>query len=452
MNNFVEYWEVKMSEVTKKELPLWKLIILGLQHAFTMFGATVLVPTLLGLDISVSLFMAGCGTLLFHLVTKGKVPAFLGSSFAFIIPVKTAMDVATEKAIARGLDVNSVAGKDFVISTANGGLVVAGLVYLGLSLLIWLFGEKRVLKFFPPIITGPIIIVIGLNLASTAVNMAGFNGGENYGTAWLALITFTIVAGVSIYAKGFLKVLPVMMGLLIGYLVAVFTGVVPTADIVAAFDAQTFALPHFVIARFDWSVVMITAPVALVTMVEHIGDIIAIGETTGKNYAEEPGLHRTLIGDGLATSLSAFFGGPANTTYSENTGVLALTGRHNPKIMRIAAVFAIFLGLMPPVSNLIKTIPVSVIGGVSVVLFGMIASVGLKTLVEHRVNLNCSRNLIIASVILVIGLGQSMLNLTPINGLEIKFGSLALASIIGVFLNVILKPAEKGLDAQKKVN
>ncbi len=430
---------------TNSQLPIWKLIILGIQHVFTMFGATILVPRLTGLDVSVSLFMAGCGTLLFHVVTKGKVPAFLGSSFAFLAPIASSMTIAKEKATSLGLSLDSVEGKDYVTSYAGGGLVVAGLVYLALAGFIALFGEDRVLKYFPPIITGPIIIVIGLNLAGTAISMAGLDGGKNYPMAWLAVITFIVVSGVSIYAKGFLKVLPVMIGLIVGYTVSVLSNNVDFAPVVDAFNKTPFALPHFVVAKFDLSIIMITAPVALATMVEHIGDIIAIGETTGQNYAKDPGLHRTLVGDGLATSLSAMFGGPANTTYSENTGVLALTKRHNPIIMRIAAVFAILLGLMPPVSALIESIPTAVIGGISIVLFGMIASVGLRTLVEHKVNLNCSRNLIIASVILVLGLGRSMLNVT-ISGIDFKFGGLALASIIGIVLNIVLKPATEGAE------
>ncbi len=430
-----------MENKTINQLPLWKLIILGLQHAFTMFGATILVPRLLGLDVSVSLFMAGAGTLLFHVITKGKVPAFLGSSFAFLAPIAASMQIATEKAINAGLDPNTPMGHDYVISYTTGGLVVAGLVYLVLAALIGFFGEDKVLKFFPPIITGPIIIVIGLNLAGTAISMAGLDGGQNYPTAWLAVITFLVVSGVSIYAKGFLKVLPVMIGLIVGYIVSVISGNVEFAPVIEAFNKTPFAVPNFVVAKFDFSIIMITAPVALATMVEHIGDVIAIGETTGNNFAKDPGLHRTLVGDGLATALSAFFGGPANTTYSENTGVLALTKRHNPRIMRIAAVFAMLLGLMPPVSTLIESIPTAVIGGISIVLFGMIASVGLRTLVEHKVNLNCSRNLIIASVILVLGLGKSMLNVS-ISGLDFKFGGLALASIVGIILNIVLKPTE----------
>ncbi|MCK8059747.1 MULTISPECIES: uracil-xanthine permease family protein [unclassified Fusibacter] len=425
-------------------MSLPRLLVLGLQHVFTMFGATVLVPMLTGLNVAVCLFMAGAGTLLFHLVTKGKVPAFLGSSFAFLAPIFASKAIATEMAINAGMVVDGISGSastDFINSYVTGGIVVAGLVYLVMAGLIALVGVEKILKFFPPVVTGPIIMVIGLKLAPVAIGMAGFDGGANAPMAWLAFLSFAVVAGISVYAKGFLKVLPVMMGLLVAYLVALATGNVDFTPVVKA-AATPFALPGFTLAKFDLSIVLITAPVALATMVEHIGDVIAIGETTGKDYIKEPGLQRTLIGDGLATSFSAMFGGPANTTYSENTGVLALTKAFDVRIMQIAAAFAMILGLMPPVAALIQTIPTAVVGGTAVVLFGMIASVGAKSLVDHKVNFNESRNLIVAAVILVLGLGGAVIKFAVV-GVNIEFGGLALAALVGILLNAVLPETKK---------
>ena len=385
-----------------------KKIILGLQHAFTMFGATVLVPIITGFNISVALFMAGCGTLLFYFITKRKVPAFLGSSFAFIAPVL----VVTEK---------------FGLPYACGGIVVAGLLYLLLSLLVSIYGVKKILSFFPPVVTGPVIIVIGLKLAPTAIDMAKGNWG-------LALVGFIVVTAVSIYAKGFFKVLPVLTGIFVGYLVAIFTGNVDFAPIA---QAKWIGWPEFIVAKFNWTAITIIAPVAIATMVEHIGDVLAIGATVEKNLVEDPGLNRTLIGDGLATSLSAMFGGPANTTYSENTGVLALTRVYHPVIMAIAAVFAILLGLVPKLGAVILTIPSSLIGGISIVLFGMIASIGIRTVVEHKVDFSQSRNLLISAVILVLGLGGAVLAI-PLGTTKIEIAGMALGAIIGIVLNKIL--------------
>ena len=385
-----------------------KKIILGIQHAFTMFGATVLVPIITGFNISVALFMAGCGTLLFYFITKRKVPAFLGSSFAFIAP----MMVVTEK---------------FGLPYACGGIVIAGLLYLLLSFLVSIYGVKKVLSFFPPVVTGPIIMVIGLKLAPTAIDMAK-------GNWFLALVGFAVVTIVSIYAKGFFKVLPVLTGIFVGYLVAIFTG---NVDFTPIAQAKWIGWPEFTIAKFNWSAIIIVAPVAVATMVEHIGDILAIGATVEKNLVEDPGLNKTLIGDGLATSLSAMFGGPANTTYSENTGVLALTRVYHPIIIAIAAVFAILLGLVPKLGAVISTIPTSLIGGISIVLFGMIASIGIRTVVEHKVDFSHSRNLLISAVVLVLSLGGAVLPIPLGNG-KIEMAGMALGAIVGIILNKIL--------------
>ncbi len=391
-----------------KELGVPKMMTLGMQHAFTMFGATILVPIITGLDISVSLFLAGVGTLLFHLITKGKVPAFLGSSFAFIAPM---------------LAVAETHGLEY----ARGGIVVAGAVYLILAALMKVFGTDRVIKFFPPVVTGPIIIVIGLKLAPVAIGMAS-------GDWALAFIAFALVTAVSVYAKGFLKVIPVIIGLIVTYLIAVVWGKV---DFTAVKDAEYFGVPAFEFAKFNLSAVLTVAPIALATMVEHVGDVIAIGATVDKDFIKDPGLPRTLLGDGVATMMSAFFGGPANTTYSENTGVLALTRAWDPVIMRIAAVFAIILGLIPKLGGLIATIPTAIIGGISIILFGMIASIGARTLVENQVDFNKARNLIITATIVVLGLGGAAM---PINigDMSVTIEGMALAAIAGIVLNIIL--------------
>ncbi len=393
---------------TESEISLNKKVVLGMQHTFTMFGATVLVPIITGFDISVALFMAGIGTLLFHLITKGKVPAFLGSSFAFIAPVMAAMEASS-------------------IEYAQGGLVVAGLVYLVMAGLISIFGTEKIISFFPPIITGPIIIVIGLKLAPTAINMASGN--------WLlAIVSFAIVTAVSIYGKGFIKVLPVLVGLFGGYVFSFATGHVDFSGVIAA---DWFGVPNFTMAKFSTSTVMMVAPVAIATMVEHIGDVIAIGATTNKDFMKDPGLKRTLLGDGIATSLSAMVGGPANTTYSENIGVLALTKVHNPAIMRIAAGFAILLGIMPKLGAVINSIPTAVVGGISIILFGMIASVGARTLVDNKIDFNKSRNLLISAVILVLGLGGASLPVS-VAGASFAVEGMALAAIVGIILNKVL--------------
>lgn len=395
-----------INDVTK--LGNAKMITLGIQHTFTMFGATVLVPIITGLDVSASLFLAGVGTLIFHLITKGQVPAFLGSSFAFIAPI---------------LAVAGTHGLEY----ARGGIVVAGFVYLILAALMKIFGSDRVIRFFPPIVTGPIIVVIGLKLAPVAIDMAK--------TDWLlAIIAFAIVTAVSVFAKGFIRIIPVIIGLVATYIIAVILGRV-------SFDAVQSAgwlgMPGFSMAKFNIDAILTVAPIALATMVEHVGDVVAIGATVKKDFIKSPGLTRTLIGDGIATSVSALFGGPANTTYSENTGVLALTKAWDPKIMQIAAVFAIFLGIIPKLGTVISTIPAAIIGGISIILFGMIASIGARTLVENQVDFNKSRNLIIAAVILVLGLGGAVVPIS-IGSFSVNLEGMALAALTGIFLNVIL--------------
>lgn len=391
-----------------RALGIPKMITLGMQHAFTMFGATVLVPIITGFNISVALFMAGIGTLLFHLITKGKVPAFLGSSFAFIAPT---------------LAVAEKYGMEY----AQGGIVVAGLIYLVLAGLIAVFGTEKVVGWFPPVVTGPIIMVIGLKLAPTAIGMASEN--------WLlAIISFALVTIISVFGRGFIKIIPVILGLIGAYIIAALLGKV---DFQPFLDAKWFGIPEFTMAKFDINAIITVAPLALATMVEHIGDVIAIGATTNRDYVRDPGLIRTLMGDGLATSLSAMFGGPANTTYSENTGALALTRVWDPRVMQIAAVFAIILGLFTKLGALISTIPTAVIGGISIILFGMIAAIGARTLIENKVDFSNTRNLIIAAVILVLGLGGAEL---PINigQVSLSVEGMALAAIVGIILNKLL--------------
>jgi len=406
-----------------KDLSFLKKMVLGLQHTFTMFGATVLVPILTGLDISVALFMAGISTLLFHFITKGKMPVFLGSSFAFIAPILSVVLLKTGSSVEALKAAGETEKLSHGLAYAQGGLVIAGLVYLILAVLIYFFSAEKVLSFFPPIVTGPIIIVIGIKLAPVAIDMAS----SNY---LIALVSFLIVMILSVYSKGFLKIIPVICGMIGGYIFAAITG---NVDFTPILQAKVFGLPHFQLAKFDFSSIMIVAPIALATVIEHMGDVAAISATVGENYMKDPGLHRTLLGDGVCTSISAMFGGPANTTYSENTGVLALTRIFDPRVMRIAACFAMLLGLMPVLGGVISSIPVAVIGGISIILFGMIASIGIRTLIENQVDLTKSRNLILAAVILVLGLGGAVIQIG-----SFKFEGMALAAIIGIVLNKIM--------------
>lgn len=385
-----------------------KKATLSAQHLFIMFGATVLVPLLTGLDVSVAIFMAGIGTLLFHLLTDNYVPVFLGSSFAFIAPI-----IAASAA--------------YGIEYAQGGLVAAGLIYILFSLLIKQVGPDKILELFPPVITGSIIMVIGLKLAPVAVDMASSN--------WiLAIFAFAAVIGFSLFGTKTTRVMPVLLGLAASYVVAVASGQV---DFAAVREAAWFGFPNFTVAKFALEPILLVAPVAIATMVEHLGDITTVGATVGKNFFTKPGLHKTVLGDGLATSVSAMFGGPANTTYSENIGALALTGVHDPSIIRGAAYFAILVGLMPKVGAVISSIPTGIIGGISIILFGMIASVGAKTLVDKHTDLGDTRNLIISSAILVLGLGGATLPIS-IGIINFSIEGMALGAIVGIALNQIL--------------
>ncbi|WP_455716767.1 uracil-xanthine permease family protein [Anaerosporobacter sp.] len=415
-----------------KQLGLPKTLLLGFQHTFAMFGATVLVPILTGLSISTTLFMAGIGTLLFHLLTKRKVPAFLGSSFAFlggyaaVAPLKDGVADPTQ------------------LAYAGGGVVVAGLVYLVVAALIKSFGVKKVMRYFPPVVTGPIIIAIGLILAPTAINNCSSN--------WiLALVALGIVVICNIWGKGMIKIIPIMLGILGAYLVALCMGEV---DFTAVKEANWFGIPLQTasFAKFNLSAIITIVPIALATIMEHIGGISAISATTGRNYISDPGLHRTLLGDGLATSVSALFGGPANTTYGENTGVLALSKVYDPLVMRIAACIAILLSFSPKFAAVVSSIPTAIIGGVSLILYGMISAIGVRNVVENSVDFTKSRNLIVAAVILVCALGiqfqsvyidgigdviKSGINFS-IGKFDITLSGLAVAAFAGILLNAIL--------------
>ena len=396
-----------------------KTIILGLQHTFAMFGATVLVPILTGLPISTTLLFAGLGTLLFHLVTKGQVPAFLGSSFAFL---------GGYAAVAPLLEDGSPNTE--MLPYACGGVFCAGIVYLILSALIKGFGANKVMRFFPPVVTGPIIISIGLILAPTAIN----NCATNWPVAIIALVTVVIF---NIWGRGMSKIVPILIGIIVSYIAAFIMGDVSFEGIS---DEAILGLPPITLMKFDISAIITIMPLALATMMEHIGDISAIGATTGKNYIEKPGLHRTLLGDGLATCLAAAFGAPANTTYGENTGVLALTKVYDPRIMRIAAVFAIILSCVPKVAFIIESIPTATIGGISFILYGMISAIGIRNVVENRLDFTRSRNTIIAALILVCALGFNSIGGISFNafGATISLSGLAIASLVGIIVNAVL--------------
>ena len=404
-----------------------RMLLLGLQHLFAMFGATVLVPILvssygLPLSIQTTLLFAGLGTLLFHLCTKFKVPAFLGSSFAFL----GGFEAVSQLNVGKFADMTG----EEKLPYALGGIVVAGLLYLVLALLFKLVGAKKVMRFFPPIVTGPIIILIGLNLSGTAINNASTNW-------WLALVAIVVIIVANIWGKGMIKIIPILLGVVVSYIVALIFGQV---DFTAMHEAKLVGLQHFVIAKFDITSILVMAPIAIAAMMEHIGDVSAISSTTGKNFIEDPGLHRTLLGDGLATAVAGMFGGPANTTYGENTGVLALSKVYDPRVIRLAALYAIILSFSPKFDALVNSIPAAIVGGVSFVLYGMISAVGVRNVVENRVDLTKSRNLIIAAVIFVSGLGfNSVGGITfTVGSADITLTGLAIAALAGVVLNAIL--------------
>ena len=426
-----------------KELGAGKVIVLGLQHMFAMFGSTVLVPILTGLNVSTTLLFAGIGTLLFHLLTKGKVPAFLGSSFAFL---------GGYFAIAPMID-----GKSNIemIPYACFGVACAGLLYLVMALLIKLFSAKRIMKFFPPIVTGPIIIAIGLTLSKSAIDSCSSN--------WIiALVAILAVIICNIFGKGMIKIIPILIGVVASYLVGIcmgqvdFSGVKDAAWIGLPINMDTTVFAMFG-ENFDASL-MITAiitimPIALATIVEHIGDVSAISSTVGKNFIKDPGLHRTLLGDGLATIVASLFGAPANTTYGENTGVLNLSKVYDPMVVRLAAVFAIFFSFCPKFAAVIQAMPTATVGGISLILYGMISAVGVRNVVENKVDFAKSRNVIIAALILVLSIGINYSTAGAIaftiGEITISLSGLAVGALTGIILNAILPGKDYNFDEEK---
>ncbi len=423
-----------------------RVLVLGVQHLFAMFGATVLVPAITGLNVSTTLLFAGLGTLLFHLLTGRKVPAFLGSSFAFL---------GGYAAIAPMLEDGSA---NPLLPYACFGVAVAGLVYLVLAGLFKVYGAKKVMRFFPPIVTGPIIICIGLSLAGSAVSNCRSN--------WIvAVAAILVVVACNIWGKGMVKIVPILLGVVASYLVAMIVDPAARANVAAKVaEASWFGMPiiwentAFSIFGKDFdggllltSVVTI-APIALATMVEHIGDVCAISSTVGKNFVADPGLHRTLVGDGLATTLASLFGAPANTTYGENTGVLALSKVYDPMVVRLAAVFAIVLSFCPKFAAIIVAMPAATMGGVSLVLYGMISAVGVRNVVENQVDFTKSRNVLIAAMILGLAVGVSYNGavVIPLGSISISLSGLAIAALVGIFMNAVLpgKDYEFGANEQ----
>ena len=402
-----------LNQMKENKLGIVQKTVVGAQFLFVAFGATVLVPLLVGLDPSVALLTAGVGTLIFHAVTKGKVPVFLGSSFAFIAPIIKATEL-------------------FGLPGTLCGLVSVGLVYGLMSLLIRLRGVGFIARLFPPVVVGPVIMLIGLSLAGTGVNMAK----ENWALAIIALLT---TVAVSLFAKGLLRLIPIFAGIVVGYIAAVCLGVV---DFTPVLEASWFALPAFVRPEFCWEAIIFMIPVAIAPVIEHIGDIYAINEVSGQDYVKDPGLHRTMLGDGLATCLASLFGAPANTTYGENTGVLSLSRVYDPRVIRIAAFIAILVSFCPKFSSFIGTIPQATIGGVSFILYGMISAVGVRNLVESQVDLGKSRNMLIAALILVLTLGISFSTAGAIKfsvgSLNISLSGLAVGALMGIVLNAVL--------------
>ena len=434
-----------------RELGVPKMLVLGFQHMFAMFGATVLVPALTGLSVSATLLFAGLGTLLFHLLAKGKVPAFLGSSFAFIggyAAVAPMLPDAAGEATIPNLE---------LLPYACFGVALAGLLYVVLSALFKVFGVKKVMRFFPPIVTGPVIICIGLTLSSSAID----NCQSNW---WIALVAILVVVVTNIFGKGMIKIIPILLGVAASYLVAAVTG---NVDFTAVKEAAWLGLPFqwsntvfglFARDNLDTSMLITAAitimPLALATMVEHIGDMCAISSTCNRNYLADPGLHRTLLGDGLATSLAALFGAPANTTYGENTGVLALSKVYDPRVIRIAAVLAILFSFSPKFEALVAAMPAATIGGVSMILYGMISAVGVRNVVENKVDFTKSRNVLIAAIIMVLSIGITYSGagavVIPAGSVTIQLSGLAVGAIVGILLNAILpgKDYEFGTDLQ----
>ena len=421
-----------------KKLGIGKTVVLGWQHLFAMFGATVLVPILTGLSVSATLLFAGIATLFMHLVTSGKIPVFLGSSFAFL------GGYAAVKVTGAGYGLTEAEALPY----ACVGVACAGLLYLLLAFICKMVGSHKIIKFFPPIVTGPIIIAIGMTLAPSAIN----NCTSNW---WIALVAIVVVIVCNIWGKGMIKIIPILLGVVASYIVAAITG---NIDFTLVKDAAWIGLPFqmkdTVFGLFSTNVntgllissIVTIVPIAIATMMEHVGDISAIGSTVGQNFIENPGLHRTLIGDGVGTTIAALFGAPANTTYGENTGVLALTKVYDPFVIRLAAYFAIVLSFCPKFAALIRVMPAATIGGVSLILYGMISAIGIRNMVENYTDFQESRNIIIAAAILSLALGISFSAARAITfaigSISVSLSGLAIASVVGILLNAILPGKE----------
>ena len=395
-------------ENVKPLTPLSKTVV-GVQFLFVAFGATVLVPLLVGLDPSTALFTAGIGTLVFHLVTKGIVPIFLGSSFAFIAPIVKATEL-------------------YGLAGTLSGLVAVGAVYFLMSALVKWQGMKVIQRLFPPVVIGPVIMLIGLSLSGTGVNMAA----ENWLLAIIALVTAIIV---SMFAKGLLKLIPIFSGIIVGYIAAVFMGKI---DFTPVIEAPWFSLPQFVTPQFSWQAILFMAPVAIAPVIEHVGDVYAVSQVAGKDFVKKPGLHRTMLGDGIACSIAGLIGGPPVTTYSEVTGAMVLTKVTDPVVIRIAAVTGIVFSLIGKISFFLKTIPNAVLGGIMLLLFGMIAATGVNNMIANKTDMSVTRNLIIVSLILTTGIGGAIFKIG-----DFTFAGIGLAAMVGVVLNLIL-PGHKG--------
>lgn len=393
-----------MIQTKPKKLDGFQKTIIGIQFLFVAFGATVLVPLLVGIDPAVALFTAGVGTLLFHLITKGQVPVFLGSSFAFIAPI---------------IEATKLYGMAGTLS----GLIAVGVLYMLVAALVKIRGITFVERLFPPVVVGPVIMIIGLSLASAAVDMAKSN--------WLiAVISLLSAIIVVVYTKGMLRLIPVFAGILVGYVVSIFMGLVDFSKIT---EASWLMMPEFILPSLSWNAILYMIPVAIAPIIEHVGDMYAIGNVADKNFVEKPGLHRTLLGDGIATAFAGFFGGPPNTTYSEVTGAISLTKVTNPAVLRISAVTAILFAFIGKLSGFLKSIPESVLGGIMLLLFGMIASIGLKSLITAKTDMNETRNQVIVSVILTIGIGGAIISYGTFS-----LAGIGLASVVGILLNLIL--------------
>ena len=431
--------------MSREPLSPGRMLLLGIQHVFAMFGATVLVPTLTGLSVSATLLFAGAGTLLFHLFTQKKIPAFLGSSFAFLGGYAAIKQLAQSRA-------SGLLASYSWIPYAGIGVVCAGFMYVVIAILFRSFGTRQVMRFFPPVVTGPIIICIGISLSASAVN--------NCAASWpIALLAVFTVVVFNIWGKGLLRLIPILMGVVVSYTAAAFAGQVDFTEFLQApliglpikMEETVFALFDHIDASLALSSLVAMVPISLATIIEHIGDICAISSTVGKNFIADPGLHTSLMGDGLATSLAALFGAPANTTYGENTGVLALTGVYDPAVIRLAAIISILLSFCPKFSALVHCMPTATIGGVSLILYGMISAVGVRNVVENHVDFSKSRNVILAALIRSLGLGISFSTagaiVFDIGTMSISLSGLAVAALAGIVLNAILPGNDYEFDA-----